>query len=1016
MQKRILSLLLVACMLLTVVPVMAFSAFAAEPTIGTEAVTTTFERGGENWPTYNLPAATDSTLLVWDGYSLDGTAFDNSVIATPTYNGGWSFGAKPVTYANGVVTVGNGYSAYPGLRRPTGSETKLYDIALTDSNGTWGSNSSGLGGGIFFNGDLNNCITAPINYGGDGDRTFKSYTATSAIQYEVAYTGIITIDLTAGFHAYNGCYMLILHNGKELTRLENDNTPEMCYYYYSQESGYTKGDIAAAKTFDDFVVDLAVNQGDIIEFVSVGEPLYTQDKAEQMGVLNSHFDYQKTKRGFINFSASITYAAGWSFIDYDALYYQSQWNQGSADCLTVSGNCGAASLNNRIERFYKWYKADGTAHAMENTKEPLQDDSYAIINPKLYELGIITDAMSWDEMWGAYGEYMSSMAVLTYTGDWTMGNIVDGEYLEIGQRAYMYGYSPYGLRKSSGGPIAAAMWDVQFAAPRVNVQRYIDEMVDLGKTSDVQPDADGKIYFSQIVSIYDEPANKVSTYNWGDPDSGGVYCSTGVYAIRPGNTGKTALTFTVPDGVYGTATIDLEDQVVFLNNENDAWFTVMYNGKSVWPANAMFEDTSTWYALNDSTKGSVTAELKALPLDVKPGDTIQLCFARGAGEVKKVSVDIKPNIIIEKKCAVEFTDAYGDLLWSTVVPMGANMPALPIRTEGGFFINGSDTSVSELPATVTDHIFIQYADDVVISSIEVDKANISIDDDFSVNLYLKADPMAVSVGATVYRENYDDAEVSGVKQADGTFKISLSGVAAKDLSAEMEIWLYQEFNGGYEYSADDPEYVKATDILTTYTTDAEYAKYKDIAAAALDYAAAAEAYFYGEDLAADVVDRLAAQDAAIAELSKEFEVENEYEDYSISGATLVLKDQIAFKVQISLTDVDVLDDDVLDFSVQVNDENGREVGIFEVANFQIGEVYEFNGSPLFAVSLLNSVAPTDYDAFFQFTVIDDDYDEASGTWSYSVNTYIARTFDGGAGESDNLLRAIYAFGVAAEAL
>ena len=45
----------------------------------------------------------------------------------------------------------------------------------------------------------------------------------------------------------------------------------------------------------------------------------------------------------------------------------------------------------------------------------------------------------------------------------------------------------------------------------------------------------------------------------------------------------------------------------------------------------------------------------------------------------------------------------------------------------------------------------------------------------------------------------------------------------------------------------------------------------------------------------------------------------------------------------------------------------------------------------------------------------DGFTQQSAAISYSVNTYIARTFEGGAGETDNLLRALYALGVAVNA-
>ena len=61
---------------------------------------------------------------------------------------------------------------------------------------------------------------------------------------------------------------------------------------------------------------------------------------------------------------------------------------------------------------------------------------------------------------------------------------------------------------------------------------------------------------------------------------------------------------------------------------------------------------------------------------------------------------------------------------------------------------------------------------------------------------------------------------------------------------------------------------------------------------------------------------------------------------------------------------------------------------------------------------LGKVMPTDFDEEYKITVKDAASFAVSETFSYSVNDYIARTFDAAAPEAD-LLRAIYALGVAA---
>ena len=116
----------------------------------------------------------------------------------------------------------------------------------------------------------------------------------------------------------------------------------------------------------------------------------------------------------------------------------------------------------------------------------------------------------------------------------------------------------------------------------------------------------------------------------------------------------------------------------------------------------------------------------------------------------------------------------------------------------------------------------------------------------------------------------------------------------------------------------------------------------------------------------------------------------------------MLGDQIAFKIGVESKDLVALEDKDLSLSVRMGEE--------DYSGFAIQQDSEYTCM----VILLGGLGAADFDTEYNITVIDG-LTRKSGTLTYSVNTYIARMFEGGEGEADNLLRAIYALGVAANA-
>ena len=995
MKNRILSLLLCVCMLLSLVPMMAIAALAEEGTPN-PAVSTTFSYDGNNpnFPTLDLPLATETSEKVAVGkYDFGGiTTYPTKMSGAITYNGNWEVGALAVTWdqAAGTVTAGTAFNAYNSLNHDAN-----HDLSLGDAKGNWASSNAPAGGGLFLASTNSSVLVAPINYNSvspANTRDVVSYEATSSIRYTAEYTGTVSIDAAFAFSYENGIDLQVLHNGKVVATIEN-NDPE-------KQIGLG-GTNTTSFDFGEIVTDLDVVQGDTIDFAVIGDPTYDYSH------VGDTFDYQKSKRGIRNFSFTVNYEEGWTYIDYEALYYTSQWNQ------SVSFTSPDRDSLSSIPTFFAWYKADGTAKKNESLTDPMEDTDYATINPVLFEQNILNEEMSWDEMWDAYGAYLATRGILTYTGDWTAGNLVNGEYRSIEARVFTYGRPIYACRTTgSGVTVSSYNWETQFASTLSTAKIYIDDYIAKGKQA-VQPGEDGKLLFSEISGIFSSTEAVGATYTHGNPFHGTLAYKNGTYAIRPnGPVEATCLTFTVPEKLYGTATVDLGGYINYCNTtEMDANFVIILNDTAVFPANANIEDTSSWYTWEGAAQNAdtLTETIKALSIEMSAGDTLRFAFTRGQTGSQKITVDIKPTVTIEKKNVVEFSDQYGEVIFHQTYPVGAAMPAAPVATNDGFYINGSTEKVDTLPEKVEEHLFIQYAGGFNIAPITVNKVGIGVGTDFAVSLYLQADPLATRVGIATD----DIPDTWGEKQADGTFKVTIPGVAAKDLSANINVYMFQEFNGGYGENSSEVYTFAPVDILEVYTTDAAYAEYKELASAALDYAAAANAYFNGAALDAEVEARLAAQDAAIASLSKDVTVEDGFYDYTIYGATVVLKEQVAIKLQVTLAEIDNLEDDILDFTVLVEDGNGEGME-FDGFTYQAGSDLLNEGVPTAAVITLNGMTPAEFDKVWNITVMDG-FEQMTGSVSYSVNAYIARTFEGGAGEADNLLRALYALGVAANA-
>lgn len=675
------------------------------------------------------------------------------------------------------------------------------------------------------------------------------------------------------------------------------------------------------------------------------------------------------------------------------------WNGGSGVTATLGNRGGAYSTLG----FYQWYAPDGTVLREQNNEDSFlvsSDGYYAKINPMLYTVGILDEDATYEEQIAQYRAYVEGAGHVSYPSNWTIEALsMQGTTRETIDRLAMFNAkSIYGIRGSSSNTkFTVHYWHAGMIGTSSVVDAYLENYFATALTPAVKPDADGKIYAKDLVSALNSGtllgadwASDAAVLVTGDKLADG---NRTMYLVPySGANGLVAYTYTVPKGLNGDAQLSIES--LAFNSGSSVTFAVLLNGEEViYPAEGERNNINTWKVITVDDVDTVNAELAAIEgLTLREGDTISFALARTQGN--RCEVDMRPAVDIDRKYLVKFIDHEGNEIYSETVEPGAPMPAAPIASKDGFYVNFGPEPVTVLPETVSENTIIQYAGDFKIDEILVEKASISIANDFSINLYLRGDVNAVKIGCEGYLSGYDIPEAWGEAQEDGTYKISIPAIAVQDLGEDIELYLYQEFKGGYEIENTEPYYVNPLEVLETYTTDADYADVKDLARAALDYYAAADAYFNGGELDVDIAARLAAQDAAIAALAKDAPISGDG-DYTIKAATLVLEEKVGVKLSVELTEWGFLGEQDLALSVRMDYEE------------YTGFTMKAGSSDTAMVITLPGISPADFDEELEITVMDNG-DEVSGTLTYSVNAYIARTFEGGEGETDDLLRALYA--------
>lgn len=664
-----------------------------------------------------------------------------------------------------------------------------------------------------------------------------------------------------------------------------------------------------------------------------------------------------------------------------------------------------------IPFLFEWFNADDTPMT-KNTV--VADDCYAKYNQVLIDAGVFSPDEPFSVILEKYRAHLDTYGNLTFKGNWEMVNLrFDGTRLGMttsltrafmNQRGSIYGL--YYDRNRPQNPIKTAeCWEQFVLYPTVVRDSLMTQMFESMVPAYVEPGTDGKILFAEIKSVY--PSIHGQTYGTTEWSSGANTQDGTIYAY-PSTKSSTAYMYTVPDMVVGEAKVTI-DAIEFCTKYSNAYanpgkICLVYNkndGKdtdtvAVWPEGADFANTTTWLDISrDTTAAELNETLKDVVLNVSPGDKIGIAVHRSGGAI---AVKVEPTITIDKECVVQFQDESGNPISSGGGKVGQPFPKAPYAAgEGGYLIN--DVPASELPETITGDMVVKYVGDVVVTDAVVEAVSISVSSDFAINIFFKPDPYATKVGVL----DEDGEAIWGTQQADGNFKISVPNLSAKDMDQMIVLQTVQEFIDGRQYDGSEDVEIVPTEVLAAYADSEATAAQKAVAAAALDYAAAAKAYFYGEVLDAEVEARLAAQDEAIAAIESNVKYADKKE-YCINGVALVLRDQVAFKIRVSLSEITFLDEEALDYTVVV------EQGGVEVV-YDHGFEFTPEDEGLMMAITLGGIAAADFDATFKITITDVGY-PVSETFEYSVNDYIARRFDANRADA-NVIRAIYALGVAA---
>lgn len=627
---------------------------------------TSFSFGGENWPdtTYVHGAINE------ESYPVYGTA---------TYKNNWEVACMSPSAWN------NAY--YPATGQKVVSANDHYIVADT---GVWMGGNKGAG--IY---TTNGRVIVAVTYAkvtADADRpnsdprNVTSLDANLTIRYTAEYAGTATVSVEAltFLNDYNG-YFAILHNGERV----GDFYPAGEEFSYADGTGwYLANTDATAADFGD--IELSLFAGDTIDFVFRGNEYYDYQNFDGVadGTVAEGYKYD----GVFAYGAGKRIAQGYDFkVAYDAGYQiqlADSWIR-STDIHYHSTNYNSTDLY-----FYRWYTADGTALAPDQTAVSMDETCYAMVNPALKTLAGITDDMTLYEAFEKYRTFLKSAAKIQYSGDWTMGEIsTSGNYNQILYFGFFSQSNPYMLKTTGTGVktvrtfdnqywLSEAKWDESFTS-------YYNAAFQGTVLNNTTAPADGDVLIKDIKKIFwstdlyasGTQGNGMAKAPTTVADaaagkSGGAY--TDPFWVRPASqTRAGAYAYKAPKA--GTLSLTI-NEMALQENATFQW-ALLVNGVEVVAKNEL---TATALTDTASVVATMNEMIAAQNVTVNAGDLVQIAFYRNTSNgAPRVNLYATGRITPTTGTTASLTikDSYSLNLY--VVPMDETS-----TFEAGVIING----------------------------------------------------------------------------------------------------------------------------------------------------------------------------------------------------------------------------------------------------------------------------------------------------------------------------------------
>ena len=483
--------------------------------------------------------------------------------------------------------------------------------------------------------------------------------------------------------------------------------------------------------------------------------------------------------------------------------------------------------------------------------------------------------------------------------------------------------------------------------------------------------------------------------------------------LRPQSGKGAALTYTVPDySAGGYAKLRLNGLAFGDWGSSSS----LYNGTFSWAIAINDEVVTGWYTATESGDllyedashsrvAAINEKLAELELLVNPGDRVSFCV-KNIGNTFYISPSIAIEIVegefvpqVDAMHLVEITTG-GEAVTTLLVKHGTNLidvlNTARVKTvldkdyaEYGCYVNGKWYNVASLPPITSDTVI----DDV---KIEV-SASLTIGATYSVNVFLPSYNGATAAGVKIYGKNYE------AKVSNGGFTVVVKDqIYTKDLLDFAVCYTPYYVINGKEVLGAETLTLRAKDLLNTYINDPAYAKEKDVAQAALDYATVAKAYDKEKTVNADILARLAAYDAEITGASAD-KLNKTGDVYTFKMATLELGDTVNFIFAIAMKD----GSNLTAFNGRLT-VKGTGVATNEFLETSIG------GQKML-IAVIAGVPEAEF-AKTQTFVLEDASGNAVASVDYSVKNYCVRTLATAIGTPEaDIIRAVYAIGKAAEA-